>query len=162
MIEPQCATFCLQDEDHTLGNALRWTLMKKYELKCSVIQSHGYGQHLMAKGPTANPFLKCNNCDPCSTAILTPCCPHSALFASIALKLTSHHTRFPILQKPGRTSGFRPQTTPQHQTPCSRDWTTWLTSAVMLSRPSRTNSPRASLSMRKRRMLSKQASHWAS
>ncbi|KAF8942350.1 RNA polymerase subunit AC19 [Haplosporangium gracile] len=32
MIEPQCATFCLQDEDHTLGNALRWTLMKNPEV----------------------------------------------------------------------------------------------------------------------------------
>jgi DNA-directed RNA polymerase I and III subunit RPAC2 len=30
MTEPQCATFCLQDEDHTLGNAVRWALMKKY------------------------------------------------------------------------------------------------------------------------------------
>ncbi|KAF9547017.1 RNA polymerase subunit AC19 [Mortierella hygrophila] len=32
MIEPQCATFCLQDEDHTLGNALRWALMKNSEV----------------------------------------------------------------------------------------------------------------------------------
>ncbi|KAG0273969.1 RNA polymerase subunit AC19 [Linnemannia exigua] len=32
MIEPQCATFCLKDEDHTLGNALRWTLMKNPEV----------------------------------------------------------------------------------------------------------------------------------
>ncbi|CAO3575040.1 unnamed protein product [Mortierella alpina] len=32
MTEPQCATFCLQDEDHTLGNALRWTLMKNPEV----------------------------------------------------------------------------------------------------------------------------------
>ncbi|KAF9080343.1 RNA polymerase subunit AC19 [Mortierella sp. GBA35] len=32
MIEPQCATFCLQDEDHTLGNALRWALMKNPEV----------------------------------------------------------------------------------------------------------------------------------
>ncbi|KAK3830881.1 MAG: Rpc19 RNA polymerases I and III subunit AC19 [Linnemannia elongata] len=32
MIEPQCATFCLQDEDHTLGNALRWSLMKNPEV----------------------------------------------------------------------------------------------------------------------------------
>ncbi|KAG0289531.1 RNA polymerase subunit AC19 [Dissophora globulifera] len=32
MTEPQCATFCLQDEDHTLGNALRWVLMKNREV----------------------------------------------------------------------------------------------------------------------------------
>ncbi|KAK3812897.1 MAG: DNA-directed RNA polymerase III subunit C19 [Benniella sp.] len=32
MIEPQCATFRLTDEDHTLGNALRWTLMKNSEV----------------------------------------------------------------------------------------------------------------------------------
>ncbi|KAF9400254.1 RNA polymerase subunit AC19 [Podila epigama] len=28
MSDAQCATFCLQDEDHTLGNALRWAVMK--------------------------------------------------------------------------------------------------------------------------------------
>ncbi|KAI8363389.1 DNA-directed RNA polymerase [Mortierella sp. GBAus27b] len=32
MTEPQCATFRLIDEDHTLGNALRWTLMKNAEV----------------------------------------------------------------------------------------------------------------------------------
>ncbi|KAG0325504.1 RNA polymerase subunit AC19 [Podila humilis] len=32
MSDPQCATFCLQDEDHTLGNALRWIIMKDPEV----------------------------------------------------------------------------------------------------------------------------------
>ncbi|KAF9217960.1 Crooked neck-like protein 1 [Podila verticillata] len=32
MTDPQCATFCLQDEDHTLGNALRWAIMKDPEV----------------------------------------------------------------------------------------------------------------------------------
>ncbi|KAF9925295.1 RNA polymerase subunit AC19 [Linnemannia zychae] len=32
MTDPQGATFCLNDEDHTLGNALRWTLMKNPEV----------------------------------------------------------------------------------------------------------------------------------
>ena len=27
--DASCATFVLVDEDHTLGNALRWMLMKK-------------------------------------------------------------------------------------------------------------------------------------
>ena len=26
-----CATFVLQEEDHTLGNSLRYIIMKKYE-----------------------------------------------------------------------------------------------------------------------------------
>ncbi|KAF9585158.1 NineTeen Complex (NTC) component [Lunasporangiospora selenospora] len=32
MTDSHCATICLQDEDHTLGNSLRWALMKNPEV----------------------------------------------------------------------------------------------------------------------------------
>lgn len=39
------ATFCLMEEDHTLGNALRWMIMKKYVATVPCSHAHPVADH---------------------------------------------------------------------------------------------------------------------